>query len=178
MIDQIFQAAQVSGVTNRLGSEWIGTNDAPPSIIWVPKEATLEPGQKVTQRSGTEPRAIATCGITTTVQLWAVWPAGTPFPTGYDQSVSDFQALWELLRKFLVRLREVAPGAYGLGQVRFLTEEGEALVEYGKALEVDVTWSVPITANPRTTVTVTNPANLTMEGTMDLATDEVGIPAP
>lgn len=178
MIAQIFAAAQVEGVTNHLGPEWNGERNAPPSIVWVPLEGQLSPGKSVTNYSSKEPASIASCELTVRVSLWAVWPTATPLPGGYDQSQADYQALWELLRKFLVRLRDVAPGAYDLGRVRFLTEDGDALTEFGKAAEVDVTWAIPVTRDARELVAPPDAAHLTMEGTMDLPTDVTGTPAP
>lgn len=179
MIDQIFMAVQVAAVTNKLGPEWRELIDAPPCIVWEPNEGELKPGKSVTNYASNEPASIATCDLVTTVFLWAVWPVGTtPLPDGYDQSQADYQALWDLIRKFLVALRDAAPGGYELGQVRYLAKKADALIEFGKAAEVDVTWSIPVTRDARPTVAPPDPAHLTMEGTMDLNTDVTGTPAP
>lgn len=178
MIDQIFKAIQVAGAANHLGPEWLGENSAPPAIVWVPLEGELKPGKSVTNYASNEPASIARCNLVTRVRLWAVWPATTPLPDTYDQSEADYRALWDLIRKFLVALRDAAPGGYELGRARFLTDEGNPLTEFGKAADVDVTWSIPVTRDARLTVAPPDPAHLTMEGTMDLNTDVVGTPAP
>ena len=177
MIDRIFSQVQVEDASNHLGSEWEDVQDAPPIVLWLPKRGEFVFGQSVTRVQGPH-NSIATCRLTVTVRLWTAWPAATPLPSGYSQSQADLQVLWELIRKFLVTLRTEAPGTYELGELRFLGEEGDALVELGKAAEVDVQFLLPVLRDALETVTVTDPAKLIQEGTADLEPDEVGIPAP
>lgn len=175
MIDQIFSQVSVAGVPSYLGPEYLAQNDAPPSIVWVPESGQFDYGKRVTRYTSDEPRSIATCKLKVRCRLWAAWPQNVAFPEGYNQSQSDYQSLWELLRQFLVALRTVAVGSYELGQLRLLTEEGDAMTELGKAADVDVTWDIPVTTDPVQTVLA---AHLTQEGTLATSTPVTEAPGP
>jgi len=178
VIDRIFSQVTVPGVPSFLGPEFRARNDAPPLIVWEPVGGSLSPGKRVNQWDSPEPRSLATCALKVTCYLWAAWSPEEAVPDGYDRSAADSQALWELLRKFLVALRSVAPGAYALGDLRFMSEDGEAFTDYGKAAEVDLYWDVPITDDPRPTVTITAPADFHMQGTLETPTPVVFDPTP
>lgn len=178
MIDQIFSAITVPGVPSFLGPQFRSQADAPPVIVWEPSTGQFAYGKRVNKYDSPDPRSLATCTLKVTCYLWAAWPEGTPFPAGYDQSTADYKQLWELIRTFLVALRAAAPGAYHLGDLRLLTEEGNAFTELGKAAEVDVYWDIPVTADPLQSVTISSEDNLQMEGTLDTANPVTEAPSP
>lgn len=178
MIDQIFSQVSVSGVPMHLGSEYESENDAPPVIVWTPEGGDFHPGKRIANFKSGTPREISWCGVRVKVRLWAVWPQGTPLPTGYDQSMADWQMLWDLIRRFLVAIRSVAPVSYALGELKFLSDEGGPLEEYGKAADLWVTWEVPVTTDALSEVQVTDPSKLQMEGTIALSSDITEAPSP
>jgi hypothetical protein len=156
MIDQIFKAITVSGASSYLGPEWLDVEDAPPALIWVPTEGSFSTGQRKANTGDILTRSIGTAELTVRVRVWTVWPASTPKPSGYDQSQADYQATWELLRKFLVAVYDASMGSFRVDRMTWLTEAGQALVEHGKAVDVDIVFEVPVTRSALTGVQISN----------------------
>jgi hypothetical protein len=155
VIVDVFKAVQLPSVAFAFGSEHLERNDLPPpSIVWAPIDGDFTAGKVQANRV----RASETRNSVGTAMCMVrarIWGRGTVLVEGEDQSMADTRATWDLLRRFLVAVYDMAAGSFRVQRMRWLAEQGDSLVEYGKAVDVDLEFDFPVYRDATDTATPT-----------------------
>jgi hypothetical protein len=130
-IEGEFQSLGVS-VAVRDGGEWLGANDSPPRVVFVPTEEILT-GAAELHYDGTftatgTPRPLAQRECAVEVHVW-----------GRDRAATD-----ELVGHTVNAIRRSAGAAYRLASGSWKQQDSAALTQYGRAYVFQVTFLVPV----------------------------------
>lgn len=134
---EIFEAIEtelqaLAPVTVRDGGEWLGANDAPPRVVFVPTDEILT-GAAELHYDGTftatgTSRPLAQRDCTVEVHVW-----------GKDRAATE-----ELVGHTVNAIRRAAGAAYRLASGSWKTQDAAALTQLGRAYVFQATFLVPV----------------------------------
>lgn len=168
MIAEIFNIIaadpRLSDVESLIGAEHIDSHGAPPRMIWVPTLDTFMRGQGRRSSNAREPQSVITRMANVRIRLWAKSDTG--------EAVDDFLAAEKLLNDVLVVIHDHCHGSFVASNADWLETKAGHL-ELGRAVDLTVSFEMPITRAPRPTTTITDGTPADMTGTFSTPNSDV-----